>query len=168
MTLTGAGPARSRKCYPQRLPARPADDPSWRPSQTWGGIGLRPIRPTGEWGEMARHDGVDRERRRRPLARNEHGRQQHKRMLGWDARSDAGGRETDTRVVAGPRCSGTSGGPIRGRCCLTDGACIARHQALRSPCRKGARAGAPLRALTHANGDAERWDRRRDDEVASC
>src|SRR5271168_1715813 len=42
--------------------------------------------------------------------RNQHGRQQHSRMLGCNGRADAGGRKTGTRGIAAPPCSGAGGG----------------------------------------------------------
>ena len=55
---------------------------------------------------MAGHGGVDGERRHRPVARGQRGRQQYNRMLGWNGRSDVGGRKTDAGGITGPPCSG--------------------------------------------------------------
>ena len=59
---------------------------------------------SGKRDEVAGHGGVDRERRYRPVAGGQCGRQ--KRMLGGDGRPDARGRKTNTGGIAGSPCSG--------------------------------------------------------------
>jgi len=60
----------------------------------------------GEQDEAGGDGAVEGERRHRPVARGQHGRHQHNRMLGWNGRSDAGRRKTNSGGIAGAPCSG--------------------------------------------------------------